>query len=143
MRSRKDGQRVMQQEAAPIVETGRYDMSDYADELEKAPNNHTVGTTLWFSNDHIRVFEIRLEPGDRGAFHIHDKTYFWTVIEPGRGRQRLTDGTFTVRDYRLGDTKYLVHNAESSLIHDLENIGNTTLRFVTVELLNGAAPSAS
>ncbi len=133
----------MQQDAAPIIETGRYDIADYADELAKAPNNHTVGTTLWFANDHIRVFEIRLEPGDRGAFHIHDKTYFWTVIEPGRGRQRLTDGTFTVRDYRLGDTKYLVHSAESSLIHDLENIGHTTLRFVTVELLDGAAPSVS
>ncbi|MGH9087871.1 MAG: cupin domain-containing protein [Acidimicrobiales bacterium] len=133
----------MDQEVAPIVESGQYDMADYADELAKAPHNHTVGTALWFANDSIRVFEIRLEPGERGAFHIHDKTYFWTVIEPGRGRQRLTDGTYTVRDYRLGDTKYLVHDAQESLIHDLENIGTTTMRFVTVELLDGAAPPAS
>ncbi|MGH9108514.1 MAG: cupin domain-containing protein [Acidimicrobiales bacterium] len=126
---------------APVIESGRYDTADYADELARAPRNHEVGTALWFANDHVRVFEIRLEPGERGPFHIHDKTYFWTVVEPGRGRQRLTDGTFSVRDYRLGETKYLVHSAEDSLIHDLENAGTTTLRFVTVELLDGTAPS--
>ena len=134
---------MVDQEAAHIIESGRYDMGEYADELTKAPHNHTVGTALWFANDRVRVFEIRLEPGQRGPFHIHDKTYFWTVIEPGRGRQRLTDGTYAIRDYRLGDTKFLVHSPESSLIHDLENIGTTTLRFVTVELLDDVAPAAS
>jgi hypothetical protein len=39
-----------------------------------------------------------------------------------------------VRDYALGETKYLVHSWEDPLVHDLENVGPTTLRFVTVEL---------
>ena len=38
------------------------------------------------------------------------------------------------RDYELGETKYLVHSPEDALVHDLENVGATTLRFVTVEL---------
>jgi hypothetical protein len=41
-----------------------------------------------------------------------------------------------VRDYLVGETKYLEHTAETALIHDLENIGDTDLRFVTVELLD-------
>lgn len=130
----------MDQAAAdPIIETGEYDKADYAKELELAPHNHELGTSLWYANDRVRVFEVRLEPGERGVFHIHDKTYFWTVVEPGRGRQRLGDGTYIVRDYRLGETKYLEHSADHALIHDLENVGGTVLRFVTVELLDTAA----
>ena len=87
-----------------------------------------------FENDHVRVFEVRLEPGERGAFHVHDQPYFWTVVEPGRGLQRFADGTYVVRDYALGETRYLTHSEADPLVHDLENVGTTTLRFVTVAL---------
>jgi mannose-6-phosphate isomerase-like protein (cupin superfamily) len=115
-------------------EHGRFDLAEFADELASAPSNHDLGTSLWFENDRVRVFEVRLEPGERGPFHVHDRTYFWTVVEPGRGRQRFADGTFVVRDYALGETRYLVHSPEDSLVHDLENVGTSPLRFVTVEL---------
>ena len=49
---------------------------------------------------------------------------------------REPDGTFVVRDYLTGETKYLEHSEEDLLIHDLENVGDTRLRFVTVELLD-------
>jgi hypothetical protein len=108
-----------------VEEHGKYDVADFAAELARAPENHEVGTAVRFENDHVRVWEIRLEPGQRGAFHIHD---------PGRGLQRFPDGTFVIRDYQPGETKYLVHSPADSLIHDLENVGSTTMRFVTVEL---------
>jgi hypothetical protein len=117
-----------------VEEHGKYDVSGFEGELARAPENHAVGTALQFENDHVRVWEIRLEPGQRGAFHIHDQTYFWTVVDPGRGLQRFPDGTYVVRDYSPGETKYLVHSPDDSLIHDLENVGSTTMRFVTVEL---------
>jgi beta-alanine degradation protein BauB len=119
---------------APDPGEGSFDPAAYADELAAAPDNHELGTSLWFENERIRVFEVRLEPGQRGPFHVHDRTYFWTVVEPGRGLQRFADGRFVVRDYELGETKYLVHSPEDALVHDLENVGATTLRFVTVEL---------
>ena len=97
--------------------------------------NFEVGTTVWFENDRIRVWEILLQPGERGAFHSHVTNYFWTVVEASRGLQRFADGTFVVRDYLVGETKYLEHTPETALIHDLENVGNSPLRFVTVELL--------
>jgi beta-alanine degradation protein BauB len=119
-----------------FVEEGVFDRGEYADELEAAPGNLEVGTTAWFENDRIRVWEILLQPGERGAFHSHVTNYFWTVVEGSRGLQRFADGTFVVRDYLVGETKYLEHTPETALIHDLENIGDTTLRFVTVELLS-------
>ena len=109
-------------------------VEDFADELAVAGENRELGTSLWFENDHVRIFEVSLGPGGRGPFHVHDATYFWTVVEPGRGLQRFADGSFVVRDYALGDTKYLIHSPEDPLVHDLENVGETTLRFVTVEL---------
>jgi hypothetical protein len=115
-------------------ETGTYDPTAYADELTEATGNHAIGTTLWFENDHIKVYESRLEPGQRAPFHIHDSTYFWTVVDPGRGLQRFPDGTTTTHAYSLGETAYRVHTPDDPLIHDLENVGDTTLRFVTVEL---------
>ncbi|HEV2951491.1 MAG TPA: cupin domain-containing protein [Actinomycetota bacterium] len=124
----------MQGKAGQSEERGTYMVEDFAQELEAAPTNREIGTSLWFENDHVRVFEIRLDPGQRGPFHVHDATYFWTVVEPGRGLQRFADGTLVVRDYALGDTKYLVNSPDDPLVHDLENVGDSTLRFVTVEL---------
>ena len=115
-------------------ERGTYPVEDFAQELEAASANRQIGTSLWFENDHVRVFEISLEPGERGPFHVHDATYFWTVVAPGRGLQRFVDGTLVARDYALGETKYLENSPEDPLVHDLENVGDSTLRFVTVEL---------
>lgn len=124
----------MSEQGTRAQEYGTFPTEQYREELARARHNHDIGTSLWLENDHIRVFETRLEPGERGPFHIHDRTYFWTVVDAGRGLQRFPDGTYTVQEYAVGDTKYLVHTNEEPLIHDLENVGETTLRFVTVEL---------
>lgn len=124
----------MQGAAARGEERGTFEVADFAGELAAAGANRAIGTSLLLENDHVRVFEVRLEPGERGPFHVHDRTYFWTVVEPGRGLQRFVDGTYVVRDYALGDTMYLVHSDDDPLVHDLENVGGSTLRFVTVEL---------
>lgn len=124
-------------EASPeVVERGSFDVDDFSQELDAAPTNYDVGTEVWFENDRIRVWEILLQPGERGPFHAHTTNYFWTVVEGSRGLQRFADGTFAIRDYVVGETKYLEHTPETALIHDLENIGDTPLRFVTVELLD-------
>jgi hypothetical protein len=124
-------------EARPeIVEEGTFDPAEFERELGEAPTNKELGTSVWFENDRIRVWEVLLEPGERGAFHSHTTNYFWTVVEGSRGLQRFADGTLVVRDYLMGETKYLEHSPETALIHDLENVGDSTLRFVTVELLD-------
>lgn len=124
-------------EAGPeVVERGSFDVDDFSQELDAAPTNYDVGTEVWFENDRIRVWEILLQPGERGPFHAHTTNYFWTVVEGSRGLQRFADGTYAIRDYVVGETKYLEHTPETALIHDLENIGDTPLRFVTVELLD-------
>ncbi|HEV2927153.1 MAG TPA: hypothetical protein VGW74_00540 [Propionibacteriaceae bacterium] len=121
---------------AEVTEEGTFDPAAFQDELAVAAGNLEVGTRLWFQNDRIKVWEVNLAPGKRGPFHAHTHRYFWTVVEPGIGRQRSPDGTVKVRRYEVGDTQYAEPSPADPMIHDLENVGETTLRFVTVELLD-------
>lgn len=121
---------------AEVIDEGRYDLEEFADELRAAPRNDDVGTKLWFENEHIRVWEVRLQPGERGPFHAHTRRYFWTVVDGGRGKQRTDDGTYKVRAYEVGDTSYSEHTPDDPMIHDFENAGEAEIRFVTVELLD-------
>ena len=122
---------------AKIIHTDEFDPVDYEHELTQAPTNKNVGTRLWFENEAIRVWEVRLAPGERGPFHAHTRRYFWTVVDAGLGRQRTTaDGSMITREYNVGDTNYSEHSDEDPMIHDFENVGDTEIRFITVELLD-------
>lgn len=122
--------------AAKEIESTTFDLGSFADELRAAPQNLDVGTKLWFENDAIRVWEVRLMPGERGPFHAHTRRYFWTVVDAGIGRQRTTDGTMITREYKVGDTNYSEHSPDDPTLHDFENAGDTVIRFCTVELLD-------
>lgn len=121
--------------AARVLDTATFDLGSFADELRAAPENLDVGTRPWFENAAIRVWEVRLKPGERGPFHAHTRLYFWTVVDGGIGRQRTLDGALITREYNVGDTSYSEHNTDNPTVHDFENAGDTDIRFVTVELL--------
>ena len=111
-----------------------YDVEAFAEELERGKTNRDVGTTLWFENDHVRVWEVRLEPGQRAPFHNHSRTYFWTCIDQGKGFQRFPDGTAEAFDFALGQTVFNEVSDDDPMIHDLENTDDHLLRFVAIEL---------
>ena len=121
---------------ATVLREESFDPAAYQQELAAAPANLEVGTRLWFQNDHLRVWEVRLRPGERGPFHAHTRRYFWTVVDGGIGRQRSADGTMITREYHTGDTSYSEHSPGEPMIHDFENAGQSEIRFVTVELLD-------
>jgi hypothetical protein len=121
-----------------VMSIESFDPAEFAEELGAAPTNFDVGTQLWFTNDRIRVWEIRLQPGERAPFHAHARNYFWTVVAAGTARHRTPDGVVTTSEYAVGDTKYTENSPESPALHDLENVGDTEIRFVTVELLDPA-----
>lgn len=107
----------------------------FAEELRAAPTNTAVGTRLWFENDRVKVWEIRLAPGQRAPFHAHTRSYFWTCIAPGQAVQRFADGREERIEYVDGQTKFSHCTPTEPLIHDLENVGDRELRFVTVEFI--------
>ena len=113
---------------------GTFDPADFAGEL-RAEQNRGVGTRLLLENERIRVWEIRLEPGQRAPFHWHTTPYLFVCVEAGRSRSRFPNGFYIDDDSEVGDTVFLDITPDEPHVHDLENIGSTTLRFTTVELL--------
>jgi beta-alanine degradation protein BauB len=119
-----------------VLKEGSFEMSEFDKELEAAKaGNREIGTKVLFENDEVRVWEVRLQPGERGAFHLHDRHYFWTVVDGGTGLQRSDDGTWKLRRYDIGDTSFQDNSPGNPMIHDFENAGDAEIRFVTVELL--------
>ena len=121
---------------ARIIEERVLDLAGLTQELQAAGEQVEVGTTRWFENERVRVWEVRLDPNESCPFHAHIRPYFWTCVAAGTGRQRSSDGSVRVLGYEEGDTNFSDHSLADPLIHDLENVGDTVLRFVTVELLH-------
>jgi hypothetical protein len=59
--------------------------AEIAAEFERESKNHNpcVGTSLLSENEKVRVWIIRLAPGERVGFHRHVLDYFWTSTAPG------------------------------------------------------------
>jgi hypothetical protein len=97
-----------------------------------------VGQRLISESERVRVWEIRLKPGQRFGFHRHVLDYFWTSVMPGRARAHVSDGTTVEHSYQAGETRHESHARGHAKVHDLENIGDSELIFVTVEFLDSA-----
>ena len=112
--------------------------SSIREELEANQLNGRVGTRLLSETDRVRVWEIRLAPGERIGFHRHVLDYFWTAVTPGRARSHAEDGSVVEAVYAAGDTRHFAFGRDEYKIHDLENIGDADLCFTTVEFLDSA-----
>lgn len=117
------------------MESGTYDVQDYKLELGAGPTNRVVGTEMLLENERVRVWDLDLGPGDRVPFHCHASPYFFVCVDAGRAISRFPDGNAFTMDYRVGDT-WFDEVGDGPEIHDLENVGDTRLRFTTVELLD-------
>ena len=52
-------------------------------ERESRQNNGCVGNQLLSETDKVRIWIIRLAPGERIGFHRHVLNYFWTSVNGG------------------------------------------------------------
>ena len=104
----------------------------------KSPNG-CVGSELLSETGKTRVWIIRLKAGQRLGFHRHVLNYFWTSVNGGRGRQHLMDGTTVEYSYYPGETRHETYGTGEFKVHDLENLGDQDMIFMTVESIEGSA----
>lgn len=109
-----------------------------AADMEKNRLNPRVGTRLLSETDRVRVWEIRLKPGERIAFHRHVLDYFWTSVTGGRARSNDSEGHTVEMSYEPGETRHATYGPGEFKLHDLENIGDNEMIFTTVEFLDSA-----
>jgi hypothetical protein len=59
-------------------------------------------------------------------------------VNGGRGRQHLMDGTTVEYSYLPGETRHETYGAGEFKVHDLENLGDQDMVFMTVEFKDSA-----
>lgn len=79
-------------------------------------------------NASVRVIEGVMRPGDREQMHSHP-AFVTYVVEGGRIRNNFADGRVVEAELKTGDV--LMREPQT---HWIENIGETTLRFLVIEL---------
>ena len=79
-------------------------------------------------NPRVRVMEATLKPGDKEQMHSHP-TYVVYVLAGGKVRNHNADGTTSETTFSPGQTIY-----RDPVTHWSENIGDTTIRTLVIEL---------
>ncbi len=89
-------------------------------------NAKLVHVTL--DNEHVRVFESVLQPGDKEQMHSHPACVIY-VLAGGKVRNHGADGKTTETELKTGATVY-----REPVTHWAENIGSTPIHLILVEL---------
>jgi hypothetical protein len=109
---------------------------DPLDALSAAPRHHT----LLYENEHVRVLETRIPPGDRVPVHTHCWPSVLYIVSWSAFIRRDENGKL-VMDSRAvgGGSPPAVVWSPPLPPHSLENVGSTEIRVVSVELKQVAA----
>lgn len=103
-----------------------------------------VGTTLLVDNEQIRVWELRLEPGETSDLHHHQHDYVMVQIEGDKIAAEFepeTEGTFAGCDYLDGPVAPgLAIYAQAGGRETAINVGEETFREIVVEVKSKRTP---
>ncbi|MEV0270846.1 cupin domain-containing protein [Hamadaea sp. NPDC050747] len=91
-----------------------------------------VGQRVVFENEHVRVWEITLAPGESQTWHRHENPYLVMALEGARNRIVPVDGG---EPRRVAEEAGNVIFRPAGEVHMLTNEGDTTYRSRLVELL--------
>lgn len=111
---------------------------DLQEEYDQQSENAAVGSVLVSETDRVRVWHLRLRPGQRCPFHRHVLDYFWTAHKSGKSRSYYDDGRIQDVEHYVGETMHFSFGEGEYFVHSLENIGSDDLLFTTVEFLDSA-----
>src|SRR5437660_11862182 len=98
---------------------------------EAGSPNGCVGSELLSETDRLRVWTIRLKPGERFGFHRHVLDYFWTAVSGGRGRQPLMGGTTAEYSSPPRETPHEPYRPAECKVHAPEHIRDAHLACTT------------
>lgn len=112
-------------------------MAKFIEERPPAPNpdehaSFRIGSELLFENDRVRVWELRLAPGERSERHRHQADYLSIFLTRSRLAVHRSDREVESVEEGPGFTAY--HSVTGSFVQALENAGSSEHREILVEL---------
>ena len=101
--------------------------------VDKIPSTE-VGSKLLFENDRVRVWDLRLAPGESTGVHAHHCDYFYVVIGDGEFEALNADGSVLHRGpMQDGEVHFRAIDGEPA-VHEAINTGQRQWRNIVVEL---------
>jgi len=95
-----------------------------------------IGERVLFENDHVRVWENVIEPGEESPVHRHDHDYLTIDIEGERVvHNPVKDAHFPRMGHEM-DTAGSVMHLRGGVTETAINTGTTRIRTILVELLD-------
>jgi hypothetical protein len=102
--------------------------------MQKSPAvSSDVGTKLLFENDRVRVWDLRLAPGESTGLHRHTTDYLYVVIGDGALAGKSADGASQPIE-RMSDGEVRFRHIDGEDVHEAINVGDTPWRNIIVEL---------
>lgn len=89
-----------------------------------------VGSYVLFENDHVRVWQNDLEPGESTDWHLHTTSYLFVATQHGDLKIEFDDGSSQASELQVGQ----VVMGERDSIHQLSNVGGKRYTSVIIEL---------
>lgn len=100
---------------------------------DNLPITSEVGSKLLFENDRVRVWDLRLEPGESTGLHRHTSDYLYVVIGDGALQTAYADGSRDEpRQMKDGEVRFRAIEGET--VHEAINVGEGPWRNIVVEL---------
>lgn len=124
----------MPSDSSPIPQ--EWSWPDFLDALVAAPDHHT----LWLENDRVRVLNTRIAAGDRTPVHTHRWPGVLYVLSWSNFVRYDDQGKVLVdsRSVEAFKVPPVVVWSASLPPHALENVGETDLHIISVELKENA-----
>ena len=91
-----------------------------------------IGTRLLFENDRVRVWEMRLRPGESTERHLHDSDYLFVNLTRAKVKLYPEQGEPEESEATPGSVTYT--EVGGGIVHTLQNVGDTEHWEVLVEL---------
>lgn len=92
------------------------------DELLHQQIKESLSNRLIFEDESIKLWDLRLLPGERLNFRRHNTNYGWVCTTGGLLITRYGNGKIDMIKLNPGDTEYF-ENRGKNYVNDLENIG--------------------
>ncbi|MBO0329764.1 hypothetical protein [[Muricauda] lutisoli] len=92
------------------------------DELLHQDIKESLSNRSVFENETMKIWDLRLFPGERLSFRRHNANYGWICTTGGLVITRYGNGKIDMVKLNLGDTEYFENRGEN-YINDLENVG--------------------
>jgi len=96
------------------------------------PASHHVGTRLLFENDRVRVWEMRLRPGESCERHVHESDYLFVNLAHARLTLYPDGGAPESFEATPGSVEYT--EVGGGVTHALTNTGDSEHYEILVEL---------